>query len=164
MRQGRSPSRTARRAGAAASGSVSQPAWARALPRRGGRRARSVVAASTSTRRSAQAPPRAGSAARESRATSVEPPLAGPDDPDESRHEVVLGRDLVDVGAGTERRRAQLGLSLLSRLTQAVPELVIARVDGELVAGLRILDHDHARIRELVLTRVEKSDRDDLVP
>ena len=73
------------------------------------------------------------------------------------------GRDLVDVDAGTERRGAQLGLAVLAGLAKPVPELGVARVDRELLAGLRVLDHDHAGVGELVLARVEEADRDDLV-
>ena len=80
-----------------------------------------------------------------------------------ARHEVVLGRDLVDVDAGAERQLSQLGLPRLARLAQAMAELGVARVDRELLAGLRVLDHDHARVGKLVLARVDQPDRDDLV-
>ena len=73
------------------------------------------------------------------------------------------GRDLVDVDAGAEGRRAQLGLAVLAGLAQPVPELGVARVDRELLAGLGVLDHDHAGVGQLVLARIEQPDRDDLV-
>ena len=52
----------------------------------------------------------------------------------------------------------------LARGPQAVPELGVARVDDELLAGLGVLDHDHAGVGELVLPGVDEPDRDDLVP
>ena len=73
------------------------------------------------------------------------------------------GRDLVDVDAGAERRGAQLGLAVLAGLAKPVAELGVARVDRELLSGLRVLDHDHAGVGKLVLARVEEADRDDLV-
>ena len=80
-----------------------------------------------------------------------------------ARDEVVLGRDLVDVDPGAEGRRAQLGLALLAGSAEPMPELGVARVDGELLAGLGVLDDDHAGVGKLVLARVEEPDRDDLV-
>ena len=73
------------------------------------------------------------------------------------------GRDLVDVDAGAERRLPQLGLARLAGLAQAMPELGVARVDDELLAGLGVLDDDHARVGKLVLAGVDEADRDDLV-
>ena len=65
------------------------------------------------------------------------------------------------------RRGASAARSSASRclagLAQAVAELGVARVDRELLAGLGVLDHDHARVGQLVLARVEQPDRDDLV-
>ena len=60
-------------------------------------------------------------------------------------------------------QRAQLRLAVLAGLAQATAELGVARVDDELLSGLRVLDHDHAAVGELVLARVEQADRDDLV-
>ena len=45
-----------------------------------------------------------------------------------------------------------------------MPELVVARVDDELLAGLGVLDDDQTRVGELVLPGVDEPDRDDLVP
>ena len=98
------------------------------------------------------------------RTTSAAPPLARLDDPDEGLDEIVRGRYLVDVDTGVEGQRAQLGLAVLTGLPQATTELGIARVHDELLTCLRILDHDHACIGKLVLSRVEEADRDDLVP
>ncbi len=58
---------------------------------------------------------------------------------------------------------AQLRLTVLAGLAQPMTELGVARVDDELLAGLRVLDDDHAGVGKLVLTRVEEADRDDLV-
>ena len=44
-----------------------------------------------------------------------------------------------------------------------MPELDVAGVDDELLAGLGVLDHDHPRVGELVLPGVDEPDRDDLV-
>ena len=74
-----------------------------------------------------------------------------------------VGRHLVDVDAGAQRRRAQLRLAVLAGLAQPAAEVGVARVDDELLAGLRVLDDDHAGVGELVLARVEEADRDDLV-
>ena len=68
----------------------------------------------------------------------------------------------MDVDSGAERHRAKLRLAVLAGLASAA-ELGIARVHHELLAGLCVLDDDHAGIGQLVLTRVEQTDRDDLV-
>ena len=52
---------------------------------------------------------------------------------------------------------------MLAGRSQPVPELVVARVDDELLAGLGVLDDDQPRVGELVLAGVEEPDRDDLV-
>ena len=52
---------------------------------------------------------------------------------------------------------------VLAGLAQAMPELGVARVDRELLAGLGVLDDDHAGVGKLVLARIEQPDRDDLV-
>ena len=77
--------------------------------------------------------------------------------------EVVRGRYLADVDAGAEGQRTQLRLAVLAGLAKTTTELGVARVDHELLAGLRVLDHDHAGVGKLVLARVEQPDRDDLV-
>ena len=75
------------------------------------------------------------------------------------------GRDLADVA---RRHGAVAACSSASRCSPAsrkpVPELVVARVDDELLTGLGVLDDDQPCVGKLVLARVEEPDRDDLVP
>ena len=91
------------------------------------------------------------------------PPLARLDDADERADEVVR--------RSTPRRcRRRRGASARAarpraarRPREAAAELGVARVDDELLAGLGVLDDDHAGVGQLELARVEQADRDDLV-
>ena len=75
-----------------------------------------------------------------------------------------VGRDLVDVDPGAERSPRASSASRSSPASrEAAPELGVARVDDELLAGLGVLDDDHAGVGQLVLARVDEPDRDDLV-
>ena len=67
-------------------------------------------------------------------------------------------------GACSPDRGRSRGASTVGDLGQADAEALVARVDRPLTAGLGILDHDEADIREAELTRIEDLDGDDLAP
>ena len=73
------------------------------------------------------------------------------------------GRHLVEVDAGPPGRRSQLGLALLGHLVEAPAELGVAGVDRQQLAGLGVLDHDHAGVGQLELALVDEVDGHQLV-
>ncbi len=73
--------------------------------------------------------------------------------------EVVLGRDVVEVDPGPDGGGLQLGLALLGQLLEAPPELGVAGVDRQQLAGLGVLHDDHAGVGQLELAPVDQPDR-----
>ena len=67
-------------------------------------------------------------------------------------------------GPGSPDRRRSRGASTIGGLGKAHAEALVARVDRALAAGLGILDHEEADVRESELTRIEDLDGDDLAP
>ena len=65
-------------------------------------------------------------------------------------------------GARSPDRRRPCGASTIGNLGQAGAEALVARVDRPLTAGLGILDHQQADIRQSELARVDDLDGDDL--
>ena len=71
--------------------------------------------------------------------------------------------ELERVDAGVAERRAQLGLALRGGRGEALAEAAVVRVDEDLLAGLRILDHQQAEVGQLRLQRIVQAHRDHLV-
>ena len=67
-------------------------------------------------------------------------------------------------GPRSPDRRRSRGASTIGDLGQADAEALVARVDRPLAAGLGILDHEKADVRESELTRIEDLDGDDRAP
>ena len=68
------------------------------------------------------------------------------DDADQGVDEIVLGGDEVQVDAGPLSRLPYGLLALLAGGPEPAAELGVARVDHELLARLRVLDHDEAGV------------------
>ena len=67
-------------------------------------------------------------------------------------------------GAGSTDRRRFRGAPTIGDLGQSSAKPLVARVDRPLAAGLRVLDHEEADVRQPQLARVDYLDGDDLAP
>ena len=90
--------------------------------------------------RSSRRCPRQHAAGRELAA-----PLAEVGEAQDRVDDLVVGRELERVDAGLAERRPQRLLPPLGGGGEAAPEEPVVRVDEELLAGLGVLDHHHAR-------------------
>jgi hypothetical protein len=77
--------------------------------------------------------------------------------------EVVVGGELERVDAGVAEGLAQLELAAARELGEALAEAPVVRVDEELLAGLGVLHHEQADVRELHLERIVQAHRDHLM-
>ena len=82
---------------------------------------------------------------------------------DERAGEVVLGGDVVEAHAGAGDRLLQRLLAGVDLGVETAPELGVAGVGDDLLAGLGVLDDDQPDLRQLALERVDHADGDDLV-
>ena len=69
----------------------------------------------------------------------------------------------MEVDAGPPGRRLDVGLLGRGQLVEPAPELGIARVDGQQLAGLGVLDHEDAGVGQLQLAWVRQPQRHQLV-
>src|SRR5262249_26275949 len=143
-RRARSPSRTARTGGGAATRLASPTSSARALPRRAWRIALSAHASPRRRRARAGGRSRGRAASRATRATSAASPLPRLDDPHERADEVVRGRHLADVDPSTQGERAQLRLAMLAGVAESAAEPGVARAPDDRVSPLPVFPDDHA--------------------
>src|SRR6185503_13277191 len=85
-------------------------------------------------------------------------------EPNDRTNEIFLSGELERIDADAPERGAERLVAALHHFGEALPETLVGGVDVKVLAGLGVVHHDPADLRQLALARVGEADREHLMP